>query len=62
MTQHNNFEPGDACPRILDPVQQAAVEELTRELAKRYSEEAVAARLRVLEAEAEALRKMRRVE
>ena len=57
MTQ-NNFEPGDAAPRRIDHDLQAAVQDMN--LDARYSPKAIAARLKLIEDEAEALKKLRR--
>ena len=57
MTQHNNFSPGDACPRILDSALQTAVTDMN--LDKRYSDDAIKQRVLELEAEANLLKKLR---
>jgi hypothetical protein len=50
-------EPGDNAPRLVDATLQAAVTDMN--LDKRYSDEAITARLRALENEAAELKRLR---
>jgi hypothetical protein len=51
-----SYEPNDSAPRIINATLQAAVTDMN--LDARYSEEAIAARLRVLEDEARELKRL----
>jgi hypothetical protein len=54
-----SFAPGDAAPKILDPVREAAVAGLSSHLAHHYSPTEVARRLDVIAAQCEELRRIR---
>jgi hypothetical protein len=55
----SHFSPGDAAPKLVSPEEQRTIAQSNYELSKRYSDEAIKQRVLELEAEADALRKMR---
>lgn len=55
----SNFEPGDAAPKLVSPEEQRTIAQSNQEFDARYSEEAIAARLRALENEAAELKRLR---
>jgi len=55
----SNFSPGDAAPKLVSLEEQRLIAESNHELDARYSDDAIKQRVLELEAEAEALRKMR---
>jgi hypothetical protein len=62
MTQHNNFSPGDAAPKLVSPEEQRTIAQSNHDLDARYSSEAIERRVAELGSEAELLRKLRRNE